>query len=104
MDNGHVRYFGDHKATTTAAPGGTTGNAALLDAFTGHQGHTPEERATAAPLLLFRAVSRSGKVKGHVEFCGLGQARAFGPAQTSPRVARAKVTKVPEQRAKARDC
>ncbi|MFI6466913.1 restriction endonuclease [Streptomyces sp. NPDC050538] len=72
MDNGHVRYFGDHKATTTVAPGKTNGNAALLDAFTGHQGHTPEERATAVPLLLFRAVSRSGKVKGHVEFCGLG--------------------------------
>ncbi|MFC9531134.1 restriction endonuclease [Streptomyces sp. NPDC056975] len=72
MDNGHVRYFGDHKATTTLAPGRTTGNAALLDAFTGHQGHTPEERATAVPLLLFRAVKRSGKDKGHVEFCGLG--------------------------------
>ncbi|GGR40960.1 restriction endonuclease [Streptomyces netropsis] len=72
MDNGHVRYFGDHKATTTVAPGSTNGNAALLDAFTGHQGHTPEERAGAVPLLLFRAVSRNGKVKGHVEFCGLG--------------------------------
>ncbi|CAL9541925.1 hypothetical protein SUDANB120_04263 [Streptomyces sp. enrichment culture] len=72
MDNGHVRYFGDHKATTTVAPGKTIGNAALLDAFTAHQGHTPEERASAVPLLLFRAVSRSGKVKGHVEFCGLG--------------------------------
>ncbi|MET9466785.1 hypothetical protein ABZY44_18670 [Streptomyces sp. NPDC006544] len=33
---------------------------------------TPEERVGAIPLLLFRAVSRNGKVKGHVEFCGLG--------------------------------
>ncbi|QEU69975.1 restriction endonuclease [Streptomyces galilaeus] len=72
LDNGHVRYFGDHKLTTTVPPGTTTGNAALLDALTGHQGHTPEERANAVPLLLFRAVSRNGKVKGHVEFCGLG--------------------------------
>ncbi|WP_258311054.1 restriction endonuclease [Streptomyces sp. NWU49] len=72
MDNGHVRYFGDHKPTTTVEPGKTIGNAALLDAFTGHQGHTLEERANAVPLLLFRAVSRNGKVKGHVEFCGLG--------------------------------
>lgn len=72
MDNGHVRYFGDHKAGMTAVPGTTTGNAALLGAFTGHQGHTPQERATATPLLLFRAVSRNGKPKGHVEFCGLG--------------------------------
>lgn len=72
MDNGHVRYFGDHKAGVTKLPGATTGNAALLDAFTEHQAPTPEERAGAAPLLLFRAVSRNGKVKGFVEFCGLG--------------------------------
>jgi hypothetical protein len=72
MDNGHVRYFGDHKAGVSAAPGSTTGNAALLEAFTSHQGHSAEERAAAAPLLLFRAVSRNGKPKGHVEFCGLG--------------------------------
>ncbi|MFF0725164.1 restriction endonuclease [Streptomyces sp. NPDC004134] len=72
MDNGHVRYFGDHKAGLSVTPGTTTGNAALLDAFTTHQGPTPEERATAAPLLLFRAVSRNGQPKGHVEFCGIG--------------------------------
>ncbi|QUW93718.1 hypothetical protein KE639_04969 [Streptomyces sp. V17-9] len=72
MDNGHVRYFGDHKASSRVDPGKTIGNAALLEVFTGHQGPTPEERAGAVPLLLFRAVSRSGKVKGHVEFCGLG--------------------------------
>ncbi|MFH8223477.1 restriction endonuclease [Streptomyces sp. NPDC018057] len=72
MDNGHVRYFGDHKVGLTKPPGTTTGNAALLDAFTEHQAPTPEERAGAAPLLLFRAVSRDGRVKGFVEFCGLG--------------------------------
>ncbi|WP_052869383.1 restriction endonuclease [Streptomyces niger] len=72
MDNGHVRYFGDHKAGQSAAPGTTTGNAALLEAFSGHQGHTPEERAAATPLLLFRSVTRNGKQKGYVEFCGVG--------------------------------
>ncbi|MCX4859944.1 restriction endonuclease [Streptomyces canus] len=72
MDNGHVRYFGDHKVGLAKSPGTTTGNAALLDAFTEHQAPTPEGRADAAPLLLFRAVSRNGKVKGFVEFCGLG--------------------------------
>lgn len=72
MDNGHVRYFGDHKAGLSKPPGTTTGNAALLDAFTEHQAPTAEARAAAAPLLLFRAVSRLGKVKGFVEFCGLG--------------------------------
>jgi len=72
LDNGHVRYFGDHKAGLSVPPGTTTGNAALLDAFIGHQGHTPEERTAATPLLLFRAVSRNGKPKGYVEFCGVG--------------------------------
>ncbi|QDO42532.1 restriction endonuclease [Streptomyces sp. RLB3-17] len=72
LDNGHVRYFGDHKAGMTKPPGTTKGNAALLDAFNEHQAPTPEGRAGAAPLLLFRAVSRDGRVKGFVEFCGLG--------------------------------
>ncbi|MFG2293381.1 restriction endonuclease [Streptomyces sp. NPDC048603] len=72
LNNGHVRYFGDHKAGMTVAPGTTTGNATLLDAFAGHQGRTPEDRATAAPLLLFRSVPRNGQPKGHVEFCGVG--------------------------------
>ncbi|MGW1209934.1 restriction endonuclease [Streptomyces sp. NPDC002499] len=72
LDNGHVRYFGDHKSGLTVAPGSTTGNSALLDAFTGHQGRTPAERTAAAPLLLFRAVPRNGQVKGYVEFCGVG--------------------------------
>lgn len=72
LDHGHVRYFGDHKVGLKAAPGTTAGNAALLEAFNGHQAATPAERAPATPLLLFRAVSRNGKPKGHVEFCGLG--------------------------------
>ncbi|WP_244204260.1 hypothetical protein [Streptomyces africanus] len=72
MDNGHVRYFGDHKAELDAAPGTTTGNSALLEAFNMHHAHTSEKRAAATPLLLFRAVPRNGKPKGHVEFCGLG--------------------------------
>jgi hypothetical protein len=72
MDNGHVRYFGDHKAGQDALPGTTTGNAALLEAFGEHQAHRHEERTTATPLLLFRAVSRDGRPKGYVEFCGLG--------------------------------
>lgn len=71
VDNGHVRYFGDHKPETTKAVGTTTGNAALLEAFDSHQATTAEGRAAAAPLLLFRSVSKNGKVKGHVQFCGV---------------------------------
>ncbi|AUG75744.1 restriction endonuclease [Kitasatospora sp. MMS16-BH015] len=72
LDNGHVRYFGDHKFDTAKPLGSTTGNAALLEVFDGHQAPTAAGRAAAAPLLLFRSVSRNGKVKGHVEFCGVG--------------------------------
>ncbi|MER5642463.1 restriction endonuclease [Kitasatospora sp. NPDC002227] len=72
LDNGHVRYFGDHKFDTVKPLGSTTGNAALLEVFDGHQAPTAEGRAAAPPLLLFRSVSRNGKVKGHVEFCGVG--------------------------------
>ncbi|WP_237268126.1 restriction endonuclease [Tessaracoccus flavescens] len=74
LDHGHVRYFGDHKPTTTGAPGATRGNAMLLDAMRLHAGTTREERLLAPPLLLFRSVSvhRGGRQiqKGHVEFCG----------------------------------
>lgn len=72
LDHGHVRYFGDHKVTSTKPVGRTTGNAALLEAFVGHQGRTPEARVAAVPLLLFRSVSHNGKHKGYLEFCGLG--------------------------------
>ena len=72
MDHGHVRYFGDHKAGTKVAPGTTLGNKTMLEAFSRHQAPTSEERAFAAPLLLFRSVSRNKKRKGHVEFCGVG--------------------------------
>lgn len=50
MDNGHFRYFGDHKAGVSPDLGTTK----------------------ATPLLLFRAVSRNGRPKGLVEFCDVG--------------------------------
>ncbi|WP_239475989.1 hypothetical protein [Streptomyces sp. CS090A] len=60
------------KQPLAVAPGATTGNAVLLEAFTAHQAHTPDARACTVPLMLFRSVSRNGKPKEHVEFCGLG--------------------------------
>ncbi|MFD9595579.1 restriction endonuclease [Kitasatospora sp. NPDC059973] len=71
IDNGHVRYFGDHKPETTKPVGATSGNAALLEVFDSHQAPTAGGRASAAPLLLFRSISKNGKVKGHVQFCGV---------------------------------
>jgi predicted restriction endonuclease len=71
LDNGHVRYFGDHRVDHTVPVGSTQGNAVLLEAFAEHQAPTPEQRALAVPLLLFAAVTRNKTPKGYVEFCGV---------------------------------
>lgn len=76
LDHGHVRYYGDHKASTVGLPGVTPGNKALLEEWRFHSGTTPAERELAAPLLIFRAksVSVDGRTRhqGFVEFCGVG--------------------------------
>jgi hypothetical protein len=71
LDDGHVRYFGDHKVSTPGRPGSTTGNAALLEAWTLHRGYSREDRLLAPPLMIFRAVKANGSVKGYVQFCGV---------------------------------
>ncbi|MFG2948831.1 HNH endonuclease [Streptomyces adustus] len=71
LNNGHVRYFGDHRVDHTVPVGSTQGNAVLLDAFAEHQASTPEHRALAVPLLLFAAVTRNKTPKGYVEYCGV---------------------------------
>ena len=72
LDHGHVRYFGDHKATTSVPLGQTSGNAALLSELPHHRGTTEEDRAQATPLLIFRSITVEGAQKGYLEFCGLG--------------------------------
>lgn len=76
LDHGHVRYYGDHKATTVGLPGATPGNRALLDEWRLHAGTTVAERRLAAPLLMYRsaAVQVGGRRvhQGYVEFAGLG--------------------------------
>ncbi|MEU8631432.1 restriction endonuclease [Amycolatopsis sp. NPDC048633] len=71
LDHGYVRYFGDHKLGSTAALGATRGNAGLLAAWPAHRGATSAERLRATPIALFRSVTVSGLVKGHVQFCGI---------------------------------
>src|SRR5262245_50214300 len=44
VDHGHVRYYGDHKPTTIGLPGATSGNRALLDAWTLHAATSSAER------------------------------------------------------------
>ena len=76
LDHGHVRYYGDHKATTVGLPGATPGNKALLDEWRLHAATTAEERRLAAPLLLYRSAAvQLGNRRVHqgfVEFAGLG--------------------------------
>jgi predicted restriction endonuclease len=71
LDNGRVRYFGDHRVDHTVPVGSTQGNAVLLEAFAEHQAPTGVQRARAVPLLVFAAVSRNKTPKGYVQFCGL---------------------------------
>jgi hypothetical protein len=72
LDHGHVRYFGDHKATTPVPLGQTRGNAALLRELQFHRGATERDRLAATPLLVFRTVTVDGAHQGYLEFCGLG--------------------------------
>lgn len=72
IHSGHVRYFGDSKARPTTGDAADPGNTELLRQFGFHKGSTPEERGQAAPLLVFRSVTRNGATKGFREFCGLG--------------------------------
>lgn len=72
LDHGHVRYFGDHKATTTVPLGQTRGNAALYRELQFHRGATKSDRIRATPLIVFRTVTVSGAQQGYLEFCGFG--------------------------------
>lgn len=70
LENGRVRYFGDHRVEHTVPVGATQGNAALLDTWASHRATTERERCSAPPLLLFRTVPRNNERKGYVQFCG----------------------------------
>jgi hypothetical protein len=71
LERGRIRYFGDHKVTSPGPVGSTVGNAALAKAWALHRGGSREDRLLAPPLMIFRAVSANGAMKGYVQFCGL---------------------------------
>ncbi|MEI7030914.1 HNH endonuclease [Streptomyces pratensis] len=71
LDNGHVRYFGDHRVDHAVPVGATQGNSVLLATLAEHHASTAEERALATPLLVFAAVPRNNSAKGYVQFCGV---------------------------------
>ncbi|HET6856621.1 MAG TPA: hypothetical protein VFH94_05930 [Streptomyces sp.] len=64
LDNGRVRYYGDHRADHTVPVGSTDGNAVLLETAPDHQGTTSEQRALAVPLLIFASVTRNKSPRG----------------------------------------
>jgi len=71
-----VRYFGDHKVTTSGPIGSTPGNGALLEAWPLHRSNRKADRVLAPPLAIFRSCPTKdikGKLqqKGYVEFCGI---------------------------------
>jgi hypothetical protein len=70
VDNGFVRYFGDNKSPDRD-PASARGNALLLRQFDLHTSAEHSKRQNSVPLILFRRVSRRGKVKGNLEFQGL---------------------------------
>ncbi|PWW65647.1 restriction endonuclease [Actinokineospora spheciospongiae] len=72
LENGHVRYYGDHRPETKVDVGTTSGSKAMLTVFEEHQSTDPAVRVSATPLLLFRSIPMGRVPKGYVEFCGLG--------------------------------
>lgn len=70
VDKGYVRYYGDNR-TPGDDPATKRGNRALLDVHLAHVHHDAAERGAAAPLMLFRRVSREGRPKGFAQFEGV---------------------------------
>ncbi|MFD7285130.1 HNH endonuclease [Streptomyces sp. NPDC059863] len=71
LGNGRVTYFGDHRVDHTVPLGGTQGNKVLRKTWPSHQATSKQDRALAAPLLVFATVTRNKTPKGYVKFCGL---------------------------------
>lgn len=69
-DQGYCRYFGDNKPSRGAASD-SLGNRRMLSAFILHSG-TKEDREASPPILVYEAVSDSGRTKGQILFHGFG--------------------------------
>ncbi|MER6781058.1 MULTISPECIES: hypothetical protein [unclassified Streptomyces] len=78
LDNGRVRYYGDHRVDHTVPVGSTQGHKVLLDASAAHQALTASERELAVPLLVFKAASHNKTPKGYAEFAGIAVIERYG--------------------------
>ena len=90
-DTGHIRYFGDKKVGQPGYAVDSPGNKLLVTGqFPLHTGLELDSRRRAAPLIFFKGVPHSGKVKGHVEFQGFGLIeRAEFVSQLDPKTQKA---------------
>lgn len=70
-DQGHIRYFGDNK-TPGKDPSTTPGNRLLLEQFSLHASNSELDRSRACPIVCFRSVSLHNRIKGQIEFQGIG--------------------------------
>jgi hypothetical protein len=84
-DQGHIRYFGDNKTPGKDAST-TVGNKLLLEQFSLHASSSEIDRARACPVVCFRSVSLQNRLKGQIEFQGIGLVeRAELVSQIEPR-------------------
>ena len=70
-DNGHIRYFGDNK-NANDKPELKAGNKILLEQHQLHTSAEVDQRRRASPLIFFRRVPSSGRIKGNVQIHGFG--------------------------------
>jgi hypothetical protein len=69
---GHVRYYGDNKATLGPTPMDPPGNRAVMAEFPLYRSTARSERLRAAPLLFFESLVHEGRAKGFWRFIGFG--------------------------------
>ena len=69
---GHVRYYGDNKASFGAGPLEPPGNKSVMAEFPLHRSPVRTERLKAAPLLFFESLVHDGRAKGFWQFIGFG--------------------------------
>ena len=85
-ERGHVRYYGDNKATVGVHPLAAPGNRAVLDEFPLYTAASRAERLRAAPMLFFEGLVHEGRAKGFWRFIGVGLVeRAELVTQIDPR-------------------
>jgi len=71
-ERGHVRYYGDNKATVGVHPLAAPGNRAVLDEFPLYVAASQSDRMRAAPMLFFEGLVHEGRAKGFWRFIGVG--------------------------------